>query len=205
MMGETASQWYYVSIDGILGYVKEEYLQLGTASAPSGTAGEAYQAVLRGERGFFRAETNDAELIGDQTPGYTQFAVLDMDGDGTAEVVLQSNVGLLVLYERNGIVFGFNFAYRAMLQLKADGTFSFASSAAENGFARLSFSGAAYTILQQTYSEVADTMGTIVYYVDQRQATEEAFQQAIAQQEAKQDAVWYDLTDSNIQTWLSGK
>ena len=95
--------------------------------------------------------------------------------------------------------------YRALLDLKADGTFSFSSGAADNGYGSARFSPAGAESVSLAYSESdTDARGNaaITYFIDNQPVSEQAYQRAIAAQEKKTNAEWYDTTDSNIQALL---
>jgi len=148
----------------------------------------------------------------DDTMKVTHFAVIDLDQDGTPEVVLNCGArGIdyytVVLRYQDGTVYGYTCVYRMFNQLKTDGTFSFSSSAAESGFGTASFTTAVFLTNMIAYSlSDTDSSGnmTISYFVNQASATEDEFNTAIQQQVAKTDVTWYDFTTANIESVLSG-
>jgi hypothetical protein len=55
---------------------------------------------------------------------YLRFAIVDLDGDGIPEIVLEHPHGIIrILRYENGTVYGFTFSNRAMNNIKKDGTF----------------------------------------------------------------------------------
>ena len=77
-----------------------------------------------------------------------QFAVLDLDGDGGSEVVLEISAvasdmgGYLVLRQVGGTVYGYPSGWRTFWYLKADGTFVYSYQAGnEDGAASVRFTG----------------------------------------------------------------
>lgn len=119
----------------------------------------------------------------------TQFAVMDLDQDGVMEVALRllsggSDCGVEVLRYQDGAVVGYAFGIRAMGEMKADGTFWFSSSAAENGYGLLKFGQNGYWTDNLSYGESRnDDNGTgpyfatdrMAYFVNRKPATLEAY------------------------------
>lgn len=77
-----------------------------------------------------------------------QFAVLDLDGDGAEEVVLQTSDvandmgGYLILRQEHGAVCGYPSGWRTFWSLKTDGTFVYSHPAgSEEGTAAVRFTG----------------------------------------------------------------
>ncbi|MDR2586450.1 MAG: hypothetical protein LBC84_09610 [Prevotellaceae bacterium] len=71
-----------------------------------------------------------------------RFAVVDLDGDGIPEIVFEHDPGIVrVLRYEKGLIFGFTFDYRAMNDIKKDGTFEWSNSAFHSGIGRQTFYG----------------------------------------------------------------
>ena len=185
-----------------------------TPEPPSGDDLSAYRAVLRGEVPVLTNDYGQAYVTGwPALPGgeeitFARFAVADLDGDSKREIILEQVLsgqnyayGFVVLHVENGAIYGYELVYRALENLKTDGTFSASSGAADNGFGRLGMDGPTCFVVLQTYSEssyAADGSMNIRYVVDFIPAQEAAFTAAIAIQDTKPEAVWYEPTDANI-------
>lgn len=194
-------------------------LPANPASSHDGSA-EAYKAVLQGDATFFSVDAGEtlsigelAKAVGDMPDGTnvtaTGFTALDLDGDGMREVILQlaDHYGSIVLrYGDDSIVYGYTLYYRAFMGIKTDGTASFSSGAAENGFGTLQFVENACSLVSTTYSTASYDGGNnlhVAYTVDNKPATEAEFLSAIDAQNKKEDAVWYAFTPENIETVIS--
>ncbi|HML46826.1 MAG TPA: SH3 domain-containing protein, partial [Clostridia bacterium] len=165
ILGETAAHWYYVKAGAQYGYVMTDYVTMGAAAStvPDPAALSAYRSVLLNKEPFIRAfdhqSMNIDQLISTFEGGsmeISRFAVVDMDRDGTPEVILSEMVngfeyGFEVLHVRDGVVYGYDFVARALSDLKTDGTFSFSSGAADNGFGTVRFAPYAYQSDDITY------------------------------------------------------
>lgn len=177
---------------------------------------EAYNAVLQNESEFYSTDNkinvylND--FLTDNEPSFniTRFTVLDMDGDTVPEVVLELSVGgnpqfYEVLHSADGIVNGYLIIYRGLIGLKTDGTFSFSSGAADSGWGALRFEPDGYTtdLLGYSKSSQEDTELTISYFINDEQVTKESFDSSSNEQFVKEDAVWYEFSQENIETELS--
>lgn len=182
----------------------------------------AIKAVLQGNAGFFETgikktldinQLNQAVSSDSKTTAKaTKFAVVDLDNDGTKEVILWLNVnglddyGSEVLRYQSGVVYGYNLTYREFMQLKADGTFTFSSGAMDSGFGTIKFTDQTCSVEKVTYSESSyDSSNnlTVSFFVDNKSATQDEFDTATKKQDEKPDAVWYDFTDDSIKTILA--
>jgi hypothetical protein len=179
---------------------------------------EAYKAILQNEGDFFSSDDNNNILLSDFLKEYfpsqqlklTHFTIIDMDDDKIPEVVLELSVDdnptcYEILHYSNEQVYGYNFVYRGLEQLKTDGTFWASSGAADNECDKLKFNSSAYESITLAYSESKqDSNGmTISYYVNGQPVTKEAFDSFVQKQDAKDDVVWYELSQSNIEKDLS--
>jgi hypothetical protein len=178
----------------------------------------AYESVLQGKTQFFSVDAAQDLYIsqlsqalsadGSVETRVTKLAVVDLDGDETPEVVLglavndNEDFGFEVLHYRDRVVYGYAFPYRALMNLKADGTFSFSSGAADSGFGMLEFTDSGYILHRITYCESSYSSTqeqTVSYFVDGQGSTEEDFLPAIARQNEKTDVLWHDLEHISMQ------
>lgn len=180
---------------------------------------EAYKAVLQNKTEFFSTDNKKKKFLNDFLTNreiygtifkVTHFAVIDMDGDKIPEVVLELSVGdepqfYEVLHNMKDTVYGYLIVYRGLEGLKADGTFSFSSGAADNGWGKLRFESNALKtdILGYSKSSQGNTNLTISYFINNKPVTKESFDSFINEQSGKKDAVWYEFSQNNIGTELS--
>lgn len=183
---------------------------------------ETYKAVLQGNTEFFSTDANNNlnisqlnQAVSDDsnvTAIATKFAIVDLDNDGTSEVILWLTVnnddyyGCTVLRYQNGVIYGYTLWYRSIMDLKANGTFSFSSGAADSGFGTVTFTENTYTINKITYIESSYDSNNnmrVSYFVNRESATEDEFLSAVNRQGEETDASWYDFTDENIEIKLS--
>jgi len=142
------------------------------------------KAVMQGNAEFYSVEDEkslklEQLTLDDGAPiRVQQFALLDLDGDGTQEVVLSLGVekeeyyGFEVLRYQGEKVYGYRINYRALAQLKNDGTFMASEGAMLNTPSKLNFTDSGYAFQDLTID--------------------------LDVQEKKPDAVWYDFTDVKI-------
>ncbi len=135
----------------------------------------------------------------------TEFAVLDLDGDGSREVVLQVTDaandmgGYVVLRQEGNEIRGYPSHWRTFWQLKTDGTFTYSSlTGTEEGVATVRFAEDTLVMDQQIRWATED-WEAVTYEVDHQPVTEAEYDAAAAAQAQKPDAVWYELNEANIQ------
>ena len=203
ILGETATNWLYVKVRDVLGYAPSTFITQSGRTAPglSGPAAglsvpDALRRAMDGSEPeplrYNSQMISFGELRGPSGAFFHRFAIADLDADGAAEIVLATDVddGYIVLDEQGGRVIAIDMATRALLGLKADGTFSFSSGAADNGFGTASFAGGTAEIFPLAESEMT-AAGSVVYRVHGREVSEADFLAAVAAQEDKRDAVWF--------------
>lgn len=179
-----------------------------------------YQDVLLGNASFLYwaegAETPESKAIS-QVPalfspysdyaGIYQFAVLDLDGDGGSEVVLQiSDVandmgGYLVLRQEGSAIYGYPSHWRTFWNLKTDGTFEYSYPAGnEGGVASVRFTGTGMDLDKRICGQGKQfTFDT--FLVDGKPVSETEYNAAWDAQDQKPDAVWYLWNEDNIRAF----
>ena len=140
-----------------------------------------------------------------------QFAIADLDADGTPEVVILTDQHIhsepiLVLRWQDGQVYYYQEVGRGMQNLKADGTSEWSDSAFCNGFGRNR-----YQPSEDSGADIcmADMLGEYdgfseepQYTLNGREVSVEEYEAALADQRAKPGAVWYELTAENAASAL---
>jgi len=152
---------------------------------------EAVYSAVNG--GAVRLSEVISEYTGKAMP-FDRIALADVDLDGTPEAVLafplfEHDTGYLVLDRLEGRVTAYELVSRAMIDLKADGTFSYSSGAMDNGFGYLALDGQAQEIVPVTWCETGKD-GTAQYFMDGSPADETAFQHAYKVQADMPSALW---------------
>ena len=180
---------------------------------------DVYNAVLQNKAEFFSTDNKknlylkdfltNQEIYGTNFD-VTHFSVIDMDGDKAPEVVLELSVGgepefYEVLHYMNDSVYGYLIVYRGLEGLKADGTFRFSSGAADNGWGKLRFESTACTtdMLGYSQSSQGDNTLTVSYFIDNESVTKESFDSFDNVQSGKDDAVWYEFSQGNVDAQLA--
>ena len=199
---------------------EEQKLSLGENKEYQDYLEDKYKSVLLGDADFICADLknqslnikNIRQVITEDdsvTIDAIKFAVIDLDGDGKNEVVLwlrangSSDVGFEVLYSRDETIYGITQYYRAFLNLKTDGTFTFSGGSADYGIGRLTFSDTGYDIDTPAYSQSmynADNELTVQYFINGASCSEDEFYSTMDKQDQKEDVTWHDFSVDTINT-----
>lgn len=103
----------------------------------------------------------------------TRYAFVDLDGDGIQEAIADfrfagnEQVMCMVLRYEGGTVFGQEFSYRQMSNIKQDGTFAFSGSGDNDGWAKLRWDSSTNSWTQETVSTSfhdADAKKDVAWY-----------------------------------------
>jgi len=176
------------------------------------SAMESYKAILQSEEEFFCIEEGKNVYLNqydywcgdfpDAPLNVAQFTVMDLNDDEVPEVILERYYDgeKLVLHYSDGKIYGYTFVYRAMMQLKKDGTYNFSSGAADSGYGMLRFLSDAYEEDILGYSKPnwdKDSL-SVSYYIGEDSVAEEAFIDFSNEQDDKEDVEWYGFSEENI-------
>ena len=178
---------------------------------------EVYRSVLlEGERFYSATAGGDIDVAGlgkavssDEKVllSILRFALVDMDGDSLPELLLWLKVnnddyyGYELIRREGDKLYGYTVWYRAMSQLKEDGSFVSSGGASDCGFGRMRFQGSDFDFEPQAFSRSQpDFSGglTTAYYIGSDRVDKSAFDGALAAQDEKQAPEWYDCTEENI-------
>lgn len=162
--GTSGLMWKDIS-EGEYNAVRAKYVRIpGTLEEQSELSNEAKSRlkneaesrllqVMMDQYAFYRQDdgmeyylTDYCRRTGDQLGfpvSIIRYAFVDMDGDGTAEAVVDFKFGeneqvmCMVLKYDSGTVFGAEFYHRQMSHIKKDGTFAYSGGANDAGWAKL--------------------------------------------------------------------
>ena len=137
----------------------------------------------------------------------TRFALLDLDGDGTDELVLNIDFSgeeeYVILTCYDGAVYANQVVYRGFLSPKADGTFEWSNGAFDNGASRARFENG--VLVYEDFASMSEgSDGNAVYTLNGESVSEEDFDAFIAEQNAKDDLAWTDFTVVAVSAALAG-
>ncbi len=180
----------------------------GTPSAESDDADSVpIRSVLLDQKEFYSVDLGKKILFsaylsetGPDAPVFqaTEFATVDLNADGVSEsiVSLSANGELqmyLLLHNTGDGVSGYLVSNRAIQELKADGTFQYANSAASTGWGRVSFTSDGVTVVPISYTDgIPSDDGTkVTCVINGSPVTAEEYEKELANQEAKRSVSWY--------------
>ena len=136
----------------------------------------------------------------------TRFALLDMDGDGTDELVLSidfsGNEEYVILTVYDGALYANQVVYRGFLLPKADGTFEWSNGASDNGVSRARFENGVL-IYEDLAALSGGSDGSTAYTLSGERVDEAAYDAFLAEQGAKEDLAWTEFTLDSLSAALA--
>lgn len=140
-----------------------------------------------------------------------KYALIDLEGDGQEEIVLQAADvagdlgGYVILHQQGDAVYGFASHYKTFENLKIDGTYTYSDLAGtENGVCRIrNFTNMGYETERLLYEQTDHDSGAVSYLQDGKAVTEDEYRAAKDIHDKKPDAVWYDFTKIAIAKFVS--
>lgn len=178
---------------------------------------DTIKAVLLGDTQFLYVSDGNIEAMvitdvpslfdaNDPLMKIWEFSVVDLNGDGEAEVILfvagaaGDMSGKVILHQIGDEIYGYITDNRILVDLKTDGTYAYSdpTGLTEVGIAAMiNFSETNYMV-----DKISCATGTYegwdTFVVDHQAATEEEYLDVVSRQEKKQNAEWYDFTHENI-------
>ena len=129
---------------------------------------------------------------------FKRFCVIDIDGDGNTEILLESKSSNILLFRyENGLVYGFVFPYRGMLNLKTDGTVEGSGGAAVQWIGKKSFMK--NKCIDKELS-LFDGLNNI-YRIDGKNVKQEDVENFLNIQDKKVNAEWKLYSLNNIKNY----
>lgn len=140
----------------------------------------------------------------------TRFAVVDLDGDGVNEAVLEICLGewpaeYEILHLRNGEVRLYSVVAKGMCDLKTDGTHGWLDGVTHSGYCRITgFTDETYDLECDDflYYETDFDTHIVSYYIDHQPVSERAFNKAEEEQWNKPDVEWHDFAGADFSLYF---
>ena len=135
------------------------------------------------------------------------FALLDMDGDGVDELVLDidfsGNEEYVILTCYDGAVYANQVVYRGFLLPKADGTFEWSNGAFHNGASRARFENG--VLVYEDFAVMSEgSDGSTVYTLNGESVDEAAYSAFLDEQAAKDELTWTAFSVDAVNAALAG-
>jgi len=152
------------------------------------------------------------ELFNSYDDGYdwqiSYFTIVDMDGDGVPEVVIELSLGneRMVFHYENGKVYAYPFSYRGLNNLKKDGTFLSSGGAAYTYLNMLQFSDGILVVRELAYSDTVHENGQFiraVFFANDEEITEDMFYALLDGFLEKEDAEWHSFNEDYFEVDFS--
>ena len=165
---------------------------------PDAQAGSLYEDFFTGD------VTVTANLI---NWTITRFALLDLDGDGADELVLNIDFSgeeeYVILTCYDGAVYANQVVYRGFLSPKADGTFEWSNGAFDNGASRARFENG--VLVYDDFAAMSEgSDGNAVYTLNGESIDEAANSAFLDEQAAKDDLAWTEFSVDAVNAALAG-
>ncbi len=152
--------------------------------------------LIINDDGSYEYTTNDSEEI---NHSYNRFCVIDLDGDGNKELLLESSTSnILVFHYENDIVYGFVFPYRGMLNIKLDGTFESSGGASFASTRKINF------LKEKIYSNELCYFDELndIYKINDKEVSQDKVEMYLKTQDKKKNIGWYQYNNENLEKYF---
>lgn len=144
--------------------------------------------LIINDKGFYEYTSDNDE---DEKYVFSHFCVIDIDGDGNSEILLESTLSNIFLFHyESGIVYGYVFPYRGMLNLKEDGSFGISGGAASYLVGNITFSDGKCIFNELCCSDELNEKKPI-YRINGNTAERKDVEEYFKKEEEKENAKWY--------------
>lgn len=201
-LGIERNNWYKVLYNNNIAYVTADSFVRYSYGCECEQAIRMYNAAMKDQIHVDDRSNNTYAYVSELTTTESiKFTVLDMDGDGTPEAVLDCGDKMIVLHYYYKTVYAYVFNSVNMYGLRTDGTFNWTehctSGDVSHGCAKLSFSGSTLH-----WEDIYEIFNNSEYYINAAQVTEEELIKYINENPVAEGARWHELTYVNIDTYL---
>lgn len=131
----------------------------------------------------------DFEIVENQKAEVDKYAFVDMDKDGTEELVIYttSDYGAyIILHYENNKVYGYMIGNRSFENLKIDGSFMRSSGADSVEYSRMTFNKNSYSIKKEAVYDVTNK----VYEIDNTSVSEKEIKEYVEKWNKKENVNW---------------
>lgn len=166
-----------------------------------------YEDIILGEKTVFIDDDyitlqEYIKLLDIEDGVLSRFILMDLDNDGADELILEYSVAqypysYFLLHCADEKIYMYDLGLRSFNCLRADGTFEYASSAMDNGIARVDFTKAETIIDPIVYSKEG-TKDNIVYYEEKHQINLAKFNKILEAQWQKDEPMWLEYSEDKI-------
>ncbi len=193
----------------------------GQTAAPAQDALQAYEDVLSGARTYLMCDTLENTvteamiqpdvsqwygMIFEAPLHYAAYAVTDLDGDESPEVLLQltDDFGFELLRYQDGLVYGYPFVARAMEGVTDEGDIHGSNGAANYGWYRARFNGPVMetTVVCWRYDEQEPPVRFVIGDREVPQAEFEAFNDDLW---TRNGLFWTDFMPGSLHMAVTGE
>ena len=163
---------------------------------------ENIRAVIKNERTFINGNMGETYFKDSESPslyrpaqyGNINYAVLDLDGDGNSEMIINGMDGYVILHDTGKEIRAYNCGARSMYGLKTDGTYDWTdlTVSGEYGIQRITgFTESSYLREDLCHIHEGDD-GTRTYYVGGNKVTAAEYDAFVATL-SSEEVDWRDL------------
>ena len=132
------------------------------------------------------------------TTHISQYGFADLDYDKEPELILRlaendsTDLGMLVIRYDNNRAIGYEFTYRQMIDLKADGTFAYSGGTNDTGYAKLRFSEGSWEY--EKICNIVENDDITSFFCRGESISEDIYWKIVNEQKQKKGLEWFDYS-----------